>query len=105
MGIDLNLADEEQVTTTGLNMRSGPGTGYKVVVTLPKFTILWPQQKVPSWVNGKPLNQEGKVVDWVQFGVLTPLGQEEKTGKVTGHCWVGTETSPTFVSTPTFAQT
>jgi len=99
MATDLQLVDEEQVTTTGLNMRSGAGGSNKLVMTLPKHTILWPQQKIPSWVNGKPLNQEGKVVDWVQVGVLTPLGQEEKTGKVSGYCWVGTEAKPTFVST------
>ena len=99
MAIDLLLSDEEQVTTTGLNIRVGPGSGYKVLMMLPKFTILWPQQKIPSWVNGKPLNQEGTVTEWVQFGVLTPLGQEERTDNTVGYCWIGTEVKPTFIST------
>ena len=100
MAIDLSLIDEEHVTLTGLNMRDGPGKAYKVVRALPAGTILWAQQKIPSWVRGKLVTQEGKAAsDWIKVGVLTPPGAEEKTGQVVGYCWIGTEAVPTFVST------
>jgi hypothetical protein len=93
-----NLESEEVVTTKGLNLRDGPGKTYKVLLVLPKFAIMWPQQKIPSWVNGKPLTQEGKVAEWVKMTILTPVGAEEKTAQVTGYCWIGTESEPTFVT-------
>ncbi len=99
MAIDLSLIDEEHVTLTGLNLRDGPGKAHKVLLTLPAGTILWPQQKIPSWVQGKLVTQEGKAAsDWIKVGVLTPLSGE-KTGQVTGYCWIGTASTPTFVST------
>ncbi|MDV7391225.1 hypothetical protein RZS08_07735 [Arthrospira platensis SPKY1] len=94
----LTLVDEEHVTTTGLNLRTAPGAGNKVVMTMPRYTILWPQQKIPSWVQGKLVTQEGKPAsDWIKVCVLQ--GGEEKTGFVTGFCWMGTASSPTVVST------
>lgn len=106
MAIDLSLIDEEHVALTGLNLRDGPGKAYKVLLTLPVGAILWPQQKIPSWVQGKLVTQEGKSAsDWIKIGVLTPIGAEERTGQVTGYCWIGTEALPTFVSTKKDATT
>lgn len=100
MAIDLLLIDEEHVTLTGLNLRDGPGKAHKVLLTLPAGTILWPQQKIPSWVQGKLVTQEGKAAsDWIKVGVLTPLGADEKTDQIVGYCWIGTASTPTFVST------
>lgn len=92
-----SLEDEEVVTTTGLNLRDGPGKAYKVILTVPKWTILWPQQKTPTWKDGKPVLPGGGVSEWLKVAVLTPVGAEARTGFVTGHCWIGTEKSPTFV--------
>jgi uncharacterized protein YraI len=100
MATDLLLIDEEQVTLTGLNVRDGPGRAYKVLITLPDGTILWPQQKIPSWVQGKLVTQEGILAsDWIKVGVLTPPKAEEKAGQVIGYCWIGTANTPTLVST------
>ncbi len=100
MAIDLSLIDEEHVTLTGLNLRDGPGKARRVLLTLPAGTILWPQQKIPSWVQGKLVTQEGKAAsDWIKVGVLTPLGADEKTDQIVGYCWIGTASTPTFVST------
>ena len=100
MAIDLSLIDEEHVTLTGLNLRDGPGKARRVLLTLPAGTILWPQQKIPSWVQGKLVTQEGKAAsDWIKVGVLTPLGADENTDQIVGYCWIGTASTPTFVST------
>lgn len=93
------LESEQLVTTKGLNLRDGPGKSYKVLLTLPEGSIMWPQQKIPSWVNGKPLTKEGKVTEWISVVVLTPPKAEEKTGKLSGWCWVGTQSEPTFLVT------
>lgn len=100
MAIDLSLIDEEHVTLTGLNLRSGPGASNKSILVMPTGTILWPQQKIPSWVNGKLVTQEGKSAsDWVHVGVLLPPGSEERTDLAIGYCWIGTASKPTITST------
>ena len=100
MAIDLSLVDEERVTLTGLHLRSGPGKAYKALLTLPLGAIMWPQQKIPSWVQGKLVTQEGKSAqEWIKVGVLTPINADEKTAAVIGYAWVGTERNPTTAST------
>jgi uncharacterized protein YraI len=106
MAIDLSLTDEEHVTLTGLNVRSGPGVAYKVLITLPAGAILWPQETIPSWVQGKLVTQEGnEASDWIKVGILKPVKGAEKTDQVIGYCWIGTQAVPTIASTKKNATT
>lgn len=99
MAIDLSLIDEEHVTLTGLNLRSGPGSSNKSILVMPIGTIPWPQQKIPSWVQGKLVTQEGKPAsDWIKISVLVPLLAQEKTGVATDYCWIGSAENPTVAS-------
>ncbi len=102
MAIDLSLIDEEHVTLTGLNLRDGPGKARRVLLTLPAGTILWPQQKIPSWVQGKLVTQEGRSAsDWIKVAIAKPLDTSENGDRVavTGYCWIGSEKNPTIAST------
>jgi uncharacterized protein YraI len=102
MAIDLSLIDEEHVTLTGLNLRAGAGSSYKVLLAMRAGTILWPQQKIPSWVSGKLVTQEGRSAsDWIKVAIAKPLDTSENGDRVavTGYCWIGSEKNPTIAST------
>ena len=102
MAIDLSLIDEEHVTLTGLNLRAGAGSSYKVLLAMRAGTTLWPQQKIPSWVSGKLVTQEGRSAsDWIKVAIAKPLDTSENGDRVavTGYCWIGSEKKPTIAPT------
>lgn len=50
---------------SGANLRSGPGTNYRIIKAFPRGTVLWRRQARPTngWYNVE--TEDGKYVGWM----------------------------------------